>query len=349
VTRNRLAVLAFSVLAVAGSSFAGESEMLGPLPGLNVWSGGKTSFTLWGGIGKTSIGDRSQTLVTDEYGYPVLGPADAYVLFDKDSGEYDDRDWSAGGRFAFPVANNVTIEVGAHYLSGKTDTDPYHRDFQNRDRQPFRVNVLYDELKTTDYGVSATALYSLASGAASPIRGGLYGGVEFSKTKVEQEYSLVGQSYDYNADVPTFGLDDPLAFEGNAWNATNVVVRVGLTGDIHIIPETLRITPTFGYYYAFTSLKDSYGVYYDTASGNLDVSSVELEDDENGGGPSYGIELGYRPGGENGKFEIVFTPVFKGRHVQTAGPRDQHYSRESMSGKLDDHRNAYILQFRMFL
>ena len=70
-----------------------------------------------------------------------------------------------------------------------------------------------------------------------------------------------------------------------------------------------------------------------------------IEESDKGGGALYGIELGYRPGGEDGPFEIVLTPYFKSVSGQIA----PYKSRNVRSYKLRDHRDAISLMVRWYM
>jgi len=311
----RVALFASMGALLLSPLYAGDSEMLTPPGSLNVWAGGKMSVSVYGGLFKTSTGIQ-------------------------DAVSYDDKDRSGGLRFAFPVSENLTLQIGGRYESGHLENDhAYAVAFYDPDDLIQVMEVDVDKEKRRDYGLNVTGLYTLAAGADSPIRGGLYFGFDAGKKKADRKLKWTENIYFGDPQDPNnLGYSSTLDNSFRFYSANEYTARVGLTADIHLIRDVLRVTPSVGYYYRFRRSYERSRIRLgsDEQSGYNLVSVNHIEGNDRGGGATYGLEVGYRPGGAEGKFEIVLSPYFKSEKRQLAPAVD----------KLYDHRNGIVLLVR---
>lgn len=298
-----------AALLLSPSAQAGESEMAAPLPTINVWAAGKRTLSVFGGLGTTNVS------FTPSVDYGDVA----------ETAEYDDDDISVGIRYAFPVGESLTLEAGFAYNKGSLElSDPYSYTYEDSDEIRHDESATRDEQDRTDFNLSFGGLYSLATSEESPIHGGIFFLAEGGKYENTWDAAFEETIYQPGQTIHTM-------FDGELTERedTHFGVKLGLTADIHIIRDVLRVTPMVGYYYrwvdtdAFVGLDEEGTPYF--AEG--------VSDD--GGGALYGIEMGYRPGGAEGKWEIVLTPYFK-----------TEARRLVFGQKIEDHRNAVVLTFR---
>jgi hypothetical protein len=287
--RTLVALTAALLCLVGTAAFAGDSSMSSPLPSLNVWSAGKSSLSLYGGMGSTA------TVFTPSVAWGETAA----------TAKYDDDDLSFGLRYAFPISESVTLEAGASYFKRNTElqTSPYTYQYEDVDYNFHEVVMTHEKQTDKNWKVDLTGLYTLPSGADSPIRGGFFFGIDGGKSDFTEDF--VGT--DNGSPLP-FVADSGEKFYG---------ASIGLTADIHVVRDVLRVTPMAGYRYHWTSPDEG--------------------DSQREGGAMYGLELGYRPGGAEGKFEIVVSPYFKEeRRVVLGGLIEKSY----------EHRNAWTVLLR---
>lgn len=298
-----------AALLLSPSAMAGESEMSMPLPTINVWAAGKRTLSVFGGLGSTGVS------FTPSVAYGELA----------ETAEYEDDDITLGLRYAFPVGESLTLEAGLAYNKGSLElSDPFAYTYEDSDAIRHDVSASRDEQDREDLSISFGGLYSLATSEESPIHGGIFFLAEGGKYENTWDAAFAETIYQPGQTIQT-------SFDGEVTERedTRYGVKLGLTADVHVIRDVLRVTPMVGYYYrwvdtdAFVGLDDEGHPYY--AEGISD----------SGGGALYGIEMGYRPGGAEGKWEIVLTPYFK------TEPR-----RTVFGQKIEDHRNAVVLTFR---